>query len=76
DPLLFPFPPLPVPLAAWFPLGLPAFLLSLAPPPARASPGFVRRVLPSAVPFGLVLGVAPFVPSLAASPGRSASWPA
>ncbi len=74
DPLLFPFQPIHVTIAAWFTIGIPAFILSLAPNNERAYPGFVRRVMTSAVPFGLVIGVATFVTYLAAYQGRYASW--
>lgn len=74
DPLLFPFQPIHVTIAAWFTIGIPAFILSLARNNERAYPGFVRRVMTSAVPFGLVIGVATFVTYLAAYQGRYASW--
>ncbi len=54
----------------WSTIGIPA---SLAPNNER-SLGFVRRVMTSAVPFGLVIGVATFVTYLAAYQGRYASW--
>ena len=52
DPLLFPFQPIHVTIAAWFTIGIPAFILSLAPNSERAHPGFVRRVMTSALPSG------------------------
>ena len=52
DPLLFPFQPIHVTIAAWFTIGIPAFILSLAPNNERAHPGFVRRVMTSALPSG------------------------
>ena len=52
DPLLFPFQPIHVTIAAWFTIGIPAFVLSLAPNNERAQPGFVRRVMTSALPSG------------------------
>ncbi|MDT0323823.1 HAD-IC family P-type ATPase, partial [Streptomyces millisiae] len=45
DPLLFPFQPIHVTIAAWFTIGIPAFILSLAPNNERAHSGFVRRVM-------------------------------
>ena len=61
DPLLYPFQPIHATIAAWFTIGIPSFILSLAPNNERAQPGFVRRVLSSALPCGLVVGVATFV---------------
>jgi cation-transporting ATPase E len=72
DPLLFPFQPIHVTIAAWFTIGIPAFILSLAPNHERAKPGFVRRVMTSALPSGLVVGTATFVSYLAAYQGRAA----
>lgn len=72
DPLLYPFQPIHVTIAAWFTIGVPAFILSLAPNNERAHPGFVRRVMTSALPFGLVVGVATFISYLAAYQGRAA----
>ncbi|MCV7268175.1 HAD-IC family P-type ATPase [Mycolicibacterium doricum] len=73
DPLLFPFQPIHVTIAAWFTIGIPAFVLSLAPNNERAQPGFVRRVMSSALPSGLVVGVATFTSYLLAYQGRAAS---
>lgn len=73
DPLLFPFQPIHVTIAAWFTIGIPAFILSLAPNKERAHPGFVRRVMTAALPSGLVIGVATFVSYLAAYQGREAT---
>jgi cation-transporting P-type ATPase E len=74
DPLLYPFQPIHVTIAAWFTIGIPSFILSLAPNNERAYPGFVRRVLTSALPSGLVVGVATFVSYLVAYKGRHATW--
>jgi cation-transporting P-type ATPase E len=74
DPLLYPFQPIHVTIAAWFTIGIPSFILSLAPNNERAHPGFVRRVLTSALPSGLVVGVATFVSYLLAYHGRHASF--
>ncbi|MDG4665703.1 cation-translocating P-type ATPase [Mycobacterium sp. 236(2023)] len=73
DPLLFPFQPIHVTIAAWFTIGIPAFVLSLAPNNERAHPGFVRRVMTSALPSGLVVGVATFTSYLVAYQGRAAT---
>jgi cation-transporting ATPase E len=73
DPLLYPFQPIHVTIAAWFTIGIPAFVLSLAPNNERARTGFVRRVMTSALPAGTVIGIATFVSYLLAYPGRDAS---
>ena len=73
DPLPFPFQPIHVTIAAWFTIGIPAFVLSLAPNKERAHPGFVRRVMTSALPSGLVVGVATFTSYLLAYQGRAAT---
>jgi cation-transporting ATPase E len=73
DPLLFPFQPIHVTIAAWFTIGIPAFVLSLAPNRERAHTGFVRRVMMSALPSGLVVGIATFVSYLLAYEGRAAT---
>jgi cation-transporting P-type ATPase E len=74
DPLLYPFQPIHVTIAAWFTIGIPSFILSLAPNNERAYPGFVRRVVTSALPSGLVVGVATFCTYLVAYQGRHAPW--
>ncbi|MBI5338701.1 MAG: HAD-IC family P-type ATPase [Mycolicibacterium rufum] len=73
DPLLFPFQPIHVTIAAWFTIGIPAFILSLAPNAERAHPGFVRRVMTSALPSGVAVGIATFTSYLLAYQGRAAS---
>ncbi|WP_137148473.1 cation-translocating P-type ATPase [Mycolicibacterium sp. CR10] len=73
DPLLFPFQPIHVTIAAWFTIGIPAFVLSLAPNKERAQPGFVRRVMTSALPSGLAVGIATFTSYLLAYQGQDAS---
>jgi cation-transporting ATPase E len=73
DPLPYPFLPRHVTIAAWFTIGIPAFLLSLAPNNERARSGFVPRVLRKAVPAGLVVGVATFATYLATYDGPDAS---
>ncbi|OBH01674.1 cation-translocating P-type ATPase [Mycobacterium sp. E3247] len=74
DPLLYPFQPIHVTIAAWFTIGIPAFILSLAPNNERANPGFVRRVLTSALPSGLIVGAATFASYLVAYHGRHATF--
>ncbi|GAA4539587.1 cation-translocating P-type ATPase [Mycobacterium paraffinicum] len=74
DPLLYPFQPIHVTIAAWFTIGIPSFILSLAPNNERAYPGFVRRVLSSALPSGLIVGTATFGSYLVAYHGRHASF--
>jgi cation-transporting ATPase E len=73
DPLLFPFQPIHVTIAAWFTIGIPAFVLSLAPNRERAHSGFVRRVMTSALPSGLVVGLATFTSYLLAYEGRAST---
>jgi cation-transporting ATPase E len=73
DPLLFPFQPIHVTIAAWFTIGIPAFILSLAPNTERAHTGFVRRVMTQALPSGVVVGIATFASYLAAYQGRDAA---
>jgi cation-transporting ATPase E len=73
DPLPFPFQPIHVTITAWFTIGIPAFVLSLAPNNERAKPNFVRRVMTSALPSGLIVGAATFVSYLVAYRGAHAS---
>ncbi|BBY64864.1 HAD-IC family P-type ATPase [Mycolicibacterium helvum] len=72
-PLLFPFQPIHVTIAAWFTIGIPAFILSLAPNNERARTGFVRRVMTSALPSGLVIGVTTYTSYLIAYHGNSST---
>lgn len=58
--LPFPFLPRHVTITGWFTIGLPAFVLSLAPNRDRARPGFVGRVLRRSVPAGVVIALASF----------------
>ncbi|OBJ21433.1 cation-translocating P-type ATPase [Mycobacterium sp. 1245801.1] len=74
DPLLYPFQPIHVTIAAWFTIGIPSFILSLAPNNERAHSGFVRRVLTSALPCGLIVGTATFASYLLAYHGRHATY--
>jgi cation-transporting P-type ATPase E len=71
--LMFPFEPIHVTVAAWFTIGIPAFILSLAPNNERAQTGFVRRVMTAAVPNGAVAGTATFVCYLLAFRGTEAT---
>jgi len=73
DPLLYPFQPIHVTIAAWFTIGIPAFVLSLAPNNERARVGFVRRVMTAALPAGAIVGLSTFISYLLAYPGRSGS---
>ena len=72
EPVLYPFQPIHVTIAAWFTIGIPAFILSLAPNNERAHHGFVRRVMTAALPSGLVVGAATFVSYLVAYQGKYA----
>nr|WP_231979919.1 HAD-IC family P-type ATPase [Tessaracoccus coleopterorum] len=53
-----PFLPLQITVVGWFTIGIPAFLLSLAPNRERARPGFVRRTLAVAIPGGAIVAAA------------------
>lgn len=57
----FPFQPVHVTITGWFTIGIPAFLMSLAPNNEKARPGFVPRVLRLAIPMGVIVGSAAFV---------------
>ena len=52
----FPFQPIHVTITGWFTIGIPAFILSLAPNTERPRDGFVRRVLALAIPSGVLIG--------------------
>lgn len=52
----YPFQPIHVTMTGWFTIGIPAFILSLAPNHERAKSGFVSRVLWLAVPSGVLIG--------------------
>lgn len=73
EPLLYPFQPIHVTIAAWFTIGIPSFILSLAPNNERANPGFVRRVMSGALPAGVVVAVATFTSYLVAYRGSEAT---
>jgi cation-transporting ATPase E len=59
--LPFPFLPIHVTITGWFTIGIPAFLLSLAPNNERARPGFVQRVMRLGLPAGSIVAVTTFV---------------
>ena len=69
EPVLYPFQPIHVTIAAWFTIGIPAFILSLAPNNERARTGFVRRVMTSALPSGAIIGSTTFLSYLLGYPG-------
>ncbi|WP_280266391.1 cation-translocating P-type ATPase [Nocardia wallacei] len=73
EPVPYPFLPRHVTIAAWFTIGIPAFILSLAPNNERARTGFVPRVLRLAIPSGVVIGVMTFVAYLIAYQGPNQS---
>ncbi|MGV1008315.1 MAG: HAD-IC family P-type ATPase [Dermatophilaceae bacterium] len=66
--LPFPLQPIHVTITGWFTIGVPAFVLSLAPNHERAKPGFTRRVLMLALPSGVIVGVSTFTTYLLARP--------
>jgi cation-transporting ATPase E len=69
----YPFLPRHVTIIAWFTIGIPAFLLSLAPNHERARSGFTRRVMATAVPGGVVIAAATFTAYLLAYEGEQAT---
>lgn len=73
DPLPYPFLPRHVTIAAWFTIGIPAFILSLAPNNERARTGFVSRVMRLAIPSGVIIGIATYVSYLLAYAGPGAT---
>lgn len=58
--LPFPFQPIHITITGWFTIGIPAFLLSLAPNNERARDGFVKRVMNFGLPAGVIVGVSTF----------------
>lgn len=54
--IAFPFQPIHVTITGWFTIGIPAFVLSLAPNTERPREGFVQRVLSLAIPSGALIG--------------------
>jgi cation-transporting ATPase E len=69
----FPFLPRHLTLIGSLTIGIPAFLLALAPNTERARTGFVRRVLRLAAPAGVIAGLATFVTYLLARADSSAT---
>ncbi len=68
----FPYLPIHITITGWFTIGIPAFLLSLAPNTERARPGFVERVLRLGIPAGVIVAVATFVTYLMVLPAPGA----
>ncbi|MCI1257071.1 MAG: HAD-IC family P-type ATPase [Corynebacterium provencense] len=68
----FPFQPIHVTITGWFTIGIPAFVLSLAPNTERPQDGFVRRVLSLALPSGLLIGGIAVAMWIAVYPGGDA----
>jgi cation-transporting ATPase E len=56
----FPFLPRHLTIVSALTIGIPSFVLALAPNPRRYHPGFLRRVLGFSVPAGVLLGVGVF----------------
>ena len=73
DPLPYPFFPRHITITGWFTIGVPAFVLSLAPNDERARPGFVARVIRTAVPAGVIVAVACLVSYVLARHGSDGS---
>lgn len=69
----FPFQPIHVTITGWFTIGIPAFILSLAPNTERPRDGFVRRVLSLAIPGGAIVGLGAVIMWLVIYPGDGAS---
>jgi cation-transporting ATPase E len=61
--LSWPYPYLPrhLTIISWFTIGIPGFVLALAPNTRRYIPGFIVRVLRFCIPAGLVAGTAALV---------------
>jgi cation-transporting ATPase E len=57
----YPFLPRHLTIVSSVTIGIPAFLLALAPNAARSRPGFVERVLRFALPAGVIVASATFV---------------
>lgn len=54
----YPLRPIHLSLLSWFTIGMPAFFLALEANDSRVRSGFLRRVLGSSVPAGLVIAIA------------------
>ncbi len=72
DTLPYPFYPRHITITGWFTIGVPAFILSLAPNNERARPGFVGRVMRTAIPAGVIVAVASLVSYVLTYPGAGA----
>jgi magnesium-transporting ATPase (P-type) len=62
----FPFLPRHLTLVRTLSVGIPGFVLALAPDPRRARPGFLPRVVQFAIPSGVIAGTAALVVYFAA----------
>jgi len=71
--LPFPFLPRHLTLVSTLTIGLPAFVLALAPNTRRAQPHFVARVARFAIPTGLIAAAATYATYLAAREQQSTS---
>ncbi|MDO4927894.1 MAG: HAD-IC family P-type ATPase [Corynebacterium sp.] len=69
----FPFQPIYVTITGWFTIGIPAFILSLAPNYQRPRENFVGRVLGFAMPAGILIGLFSALFWIAAYPGADAT---
>ena len=72
DTLPYPFYPRHITITGWFTIGVPAFILSLAPNNERARPGFVGRVMRTAIPAGVIVAVASLASYVLTYPGAGA----
>jgi len=71
--LPFPLQPIHVTITGWFTIGVPAFLLSLAPNHERAKPHFARRVMSLALPSGIIVAAATFTTYLLSRPAADSA---
>ena len=69
----FPLQPIHVTITGWFTIGVPAFLLSLAPNHERAKPQFARRVMALALPSGVIVAAATFTTYLLSRPAAGSA---
>ncbi len=70
--LMYPFLPRQLTFIGWFTIGVPAFILALAPNTQRYRPGFLRRTLLISVPTGIIAGLAALTTYLIVGPGTTA----
>ncbi len=70
-PISYPFQPIHATIAGWFTIGVPSFVLALAPDAQRAQPGFVRRVLRLAIPSGIIVALCTLGCYLIVRPGAN-----